>query len=101
MRWNEQHGAAGRVIVADIYAAMGPPARFVEKVQSEYADLQRQGLDSASLKAEMHAEFASLKPHEREVINMVCDSHLLFPYDKEELSDDALLESTTHSVEHF
>ena len=32
---------------------------------------------------------------------MVCDSHLLFPHDKEELNDDALFEATTKSIEHF
>lgn len=102
MRWNEGKAAGdGRVIVADVYAAMGPPARFVDKVQAEYAALQRQGLDAASLKAEMEAEFAAAKPHEREVVNMYCDSHLLFPYDKDELTDAALLEATTRSVQHF
>eukprot|EP00854_Cymbomonas_tetramitiformis_P028543 gene28543-35400_t len=102
LRWNEQQEAGeGRVIVADVYGAMGPPARFVEKVQLYYAEVQRQGLDAASLRAEMDAEFASAKPHEREVIDMICDSHLLFPYGVEELNDDALLEATTHSVEHF
>ena len=31
MRWHEQKPpGAGRVLVADVYAAMGPPARFVE-----------------------------------------------------------------------
>ena len=102
MRWNKGKAVeAGRVIVADVYAAMGPPARFVEKVQKEYTDLQGRGIDAATLRAEMDAEFASAKPHEQEVIAMVCDSHLLFPHDKEELTDDALLHASTRSVEHF
>ena len=102
MQWNERKAKeAGRVIVADVYAAMGPPARFVERVQREHGDLQSRGLDEATLRAEMDAEFASAKPHEREVVSMVCDSHLLFPHDKAELTDEALLEASTRSVEHF
>ena len=102
MRWNREKAPGdGRVIVADVYAAMGPPARLVEKVQSAYADFQGQGLEGASLTAEMAAEFASAKPHEREVVAMVCDEHLLFPHDKLELTDEALLEATKHAVQHF
>ena len=102
MRWNEQRAATdGRVIVADVYGAMGPPDRLVKRVQKEYADLQGQGLDAASLKAEMEAEFETAKPHEKDVVKMVCDSHLIFPYDREELTDDAILDASTRSVEHF
>ena len=102
MRWNERKAAAdGRVLVADIYGAMGPPAKLVGRVQQEFTDLQKQGLDAASIKAEMDAEFAAAKPHEKEVVAMVCDSHLIFPYDREELTEEALLEASTRSVEHF
>ena len=102
MRWNAQRAAAdGRVIVADVYGAMGPPARLVERVQKEYAALQARGLDAHSLKAEMAAEFEAAKPHEQEVVAMVCDSHLIFPYDREELTDAAILEASTRAVAHL
>eukprot|EP00966_Prymnesium_polylepis_P035726 829720-Prymnesium_polylepis.1 len=103
MRWNNElkRVADGRVLVADVYAAMGPPARFMEKVQAEHADLQARGFCGVALRAEMEAEFASARPHEREVVEMVCDSHLSFPHDREELDDRAMLEASTRAVEHL
>jgi len=89
------------VIVADVYAAMGPPARLVESVQKEFAELLGRGLSATALKAEMDAEFVSAKRHEREVVDMVVDSHLLLPHDKIDLTDDALVQATARSVEHF
>lgn len=100
LQWNERKAASeGRVLVADIYGAMGPPARFVEKAQK----VQREhgAVDAAALKAEMSVEFPSATPQEQEVIDMVCDSHLLFPFDREELDDEALFASTARSVRHF
>ena len=100
LQWNEHKTASeGSVLVADIYGSMGPPARFVEKVQK--VQRERGAVDAATLKAEMSVEFPSPSPQEQEVIDMVCDSHLLFPYDREELDDDALVASTSRSVLHF
>ena len=103
MRWNEKLKGPtdGRVIVADVYAAMGPPARLVERVQAEYADLQARAFSAAALKAEMNAEFASARPHEREFVDMVCDSHLSFPHSREELDDAAVLAASTRALEHL
>ena len=100
LQWNEHKAASeGRVLVADIYGAMGPPARIVEKVQT----VQREhgAVNAAALKAEMGLEFPSASPQEQEVIDMICDSHLLFPFDREELGDEALVASTARSVRHF
>ena len=49
----------------------------------------------------MKAEFASARPHEREVVDMVCASHLSLPHGRAELDDAAMLEASTRAVEHL
>lgn len=105
MERNRRRGVGqGRVLVADVYAAAGPPATYVQEVQNHHRRC-KETLDAAALRTEMDEEFAG-KQHRQAEMNdpvkaMVCESFLFFPFDPQELTDEALLESTTQSIRHF
>jgi len=85
MERNRRRGVGqGRVLVADVYAAAGPPATYVQEVQNHHRRC-KETLDAAALRTEMDEEFAG-KQHRQAEMNdpvkaMVCESFLFFPFD--------------------